>query len=577
MTDLAERLKQLDSRVFEDLCFHILKDRFPGANIKKVDGVGGDQGVDIFQGTLSEKLHIWQCKFFVPRFHYSHRAKVEHALHVVLEHFSPEQWTLCIPVDLNTKAHRWFEKLRLEHSGQTVVSLFQGSDMRDELIYRHSIREEFFQDVLKEVLEIKSRVEGEPFDKNPREAAAEAVRAHVRQLEATDSRFHYVATFPAATKFPDLETLRARPHQQGLIASILDEHGQIDVIPRDVEALKLDPPTMSFRLAGEAVKKLTEAMKTGQTVEFGSDEILDVKSGWKLLPDDLRPGKLVLGTPAHLAAERFPCRLRVDAGDESCVFDFVEVGIKRRGTHEVQLCSFGEDLAFELCILSRKEGSGQITWRNRWAQKNVRAVRKALEMTTLLCKGGVLDLFDLKKNRTLTRGRFELSEPVGFDEQDIQGFVDGLVQIADSFGVDLRLGKEMTESDGKTMNFLLTIIRQNGRLTPKSKHVTFHIAKQAAFTDGFVQFADVDRALLLTRDKYYPAPVLFGTEIDTGPCRLFTARAKLVDGAQTKQRYLEADEGELVSITVACVEPLLLVFDRFAQAEAGLSAGPLPD
>ncbi len=52
MNALYQRLKELDPKAFERFCCHLLKERHPGADIKHVDGAGGDEGLDVFTGDL---------------------------------------------------------------------------------------------------------------------------------------------------------------------------------------------------------------------------------------------------------------------------------------------------------------------------------------------------------------------------------------------------------------------------------------------------------------------------------------------------------------------------------------------
>jgi restriction endonuclease Mrr len=48
---LLQRLRELDRDKFEGLIFQLLRERYPGADIKRVDGAGGDEGVDTFKGS----------------------------------------------------------------------------------------------------------------------------------------------------------------------------------------------------------------------------------------------------------------------------------------------------------------------------------------------------------------------------------------------------------------------------------------------------------------------------------------------------------------------------------------------
>jgi hypothetical protein len=47
---IYQRLKELDPNTFEKLCFHLVKARFPGEEIRHVDGSAGDAGLDLCWG-----------------------------------------------------------------------------------------------------------------------------------------------------------------------------------------------------------------------------------------------------------------------------------------------------------------------------------------------------------------------------------------------------------------------------------------------------------------------------------------------------------------------------------------------
>lgn len=52
MNSLYQRLKELSKDDFEALIDQLLQAKYPGAGITLVDGTGGDEGIDNFQGIL---------------------------------------------------------------------------------------------------------------------------------------------------------------------------------------------------------------------------------------------------------------------------------------------------------------------------------------------------------------------------------------------------------------------------------------------------------------------------------------------------------------------------------------------
>jgi hypothetical protein len=94
MQALYQRLKEIDSDTFEKLAYQILAEKYPGARITRVDGSGGDRGIDLFSETLADVPAIWQCKYFRNGVKGVQHRQVVKSLDTALENFSPRRWTL---------------------------------------------------------------------------------------------------------------------------------------------------------------------------------------------------------------------------------------------------------------------------------------------------------------------------------------------------------------------------------------------------------------------------------------------------------------------------------------------------
>ncbi len=115
MDSLAQRLKELDSNTFERLWFNILKDKYSDITIRRVDGSGGDEGLDVYSGELRGEPTIWQCKSFSNGVGKSQRVQIKESLKAALKHFKPRNWVLCLSIDMDAKGNRWFERLQQSH------------------------------------------------------------------------------------------------------------------------------------------------------------------------------------------------------------------------------------------------------------------------------------------------------------------------------------------------------------------------------------------------------------------------------------------------------------------------------
>jgi len=133
---LEDQLRLFGPHLFEELCGQLVKRDFPGC--RHVEGAGGDKGLDIFDGDIDSSarkkvgstLRVWQVKFFRDGVKRKQREQAEKSLKRVLMH-QPDFWTLCVPVNLSTDAHEWFQSLHAQHPSITF-DLWQA----DEIVRR---------------------------------------------------------------------------------------------------------------------------------------------------------------------------------------------------------------------------------------------------------------------------------------------------------------------------------------------------------------------------------------------------------------------------------------------------------
>jgi hypothetical protein len=62
MAGLEQQLRELSKERFESFVHQYLVANYPNAGIQRVDGIGGDTGIDSFSGTLASGPTIWQSK-----------------------------------------------------------------------------------------------------------------------------------------------------------------------------------------------------------------------------------------------------------------------------------------------------------------------------------------------------------------------------------------------------------------------------------------------------------------------------------------------------------------------------------
>jgi hypothetical protein len=98
---------------------------------------------------------IWQCKAFPSGVGESQKGQIRESLSTALKHFSPAHWILCLSVDLDEKASRWFEKLKKSNEGRVNIGKMFASDIVNELLHRRTLRIHFFPNASLDVMELK--------------------------------------------------------------------------------------------------------------------------------------------------------------------------------------------------------------------------------------------------------------------------------------------------------------------------------------------------------------------------------------------------------------------------------------
>ncbi len=122
MDSLVRRIKDLDPVTFQQLCFHVMSELFPSAKVRYPEGVAGDEGVDLFQGDLTEGPTVWQCKAFqVMVLGDTQKQQIKKSLRDAIKNVKPSLWILCLNMNLDTKAARWFKRVQESYASQGIT------------------------------------------------------------------------------------------------------------------------------------------------------------------------------------------------------------------------------------------------------------------------------------------------------------------------------------------------------------------------------------------------------------------------------------------------------------------------
>ena len=194
MDPLLRAIKDLDPTTFHQFCFQLMSGKYPNAGIRYVEGVAGDEGLDNFSGNLLQGPTIWQCKAFqVTMLGDSQKAQIRDSLRTAIQNFKPAIWILCLNMNLDTKVHRWFQKLQKSYQvhGIAVADPFQAIDLARELMFRRTLREYYFPKLVLDPAELRAiitRTHDMP-DSDLERLATENVEQWLDRIKDKDPRF----------------------------------------------------------------------------------------------------------------------------------------------------------------------------------------------------------------------------------------------------------------------------------------------------------------------------------------------------------------------------------------------------
>lgn len=159
--------RSLDKDRWEDLCYLLFKQEFAG--LHRVDGSGGDDGIDAYIGTFDNPSIVFQFKFFSGGFGRSQITQIKCSLEKVLK-TRPRlrRWILACSAEPTPQARRALDNLIAEHP-EVDIEIYTEGDMKSKLLKHPAVRNRFYDDgmdTLKSVLAlgnmdpVKRAVEG---------------------------------------------------------------------------------------------------------------------------------------------------------------------------------------------------------------------------------------------------------------------------------------------------------------------------------------------------------------------------------------------------------------------------------
>jgi hypothetical protein len=544
MLALLQRLKELDNKTFEQFCFHLLNEQYPGIDIQPVHGAGGDEGVDLFSGQLEGVCVVWQCKAFPNGVGKSQKAQIRKSLRAALKSVKPKQWILCLSVDFDIKTYRWWAHLQDSYKGEVKIDLVPASELVHQLIYRHTLRELFFPQAIMDVVGIRTALANSKHISAEELATltAENVAVFLDRLTERGPRFAYDVTFHANTG-PVAASARA-----GSLMTVQDDHKTISVFPRDVDSLRLNPPSVNITLEGHGVTKFREHLDTGHPLEFAPGELTSFLSDF----DFLRPSDAAPVTEWKLSVKQAPeslkqymFRLTFGDGDDAVTYDLVKFQTVAAGQKQVELRNTTK-LPFSMRIVLNlaNKCAGHMHLAECLPGCSAKEIERGAKALALMSKTGILDIYDLELGKRFLQVHPEDARPPWLPE--LSEIAKAMVAVESFYGVALVWPASVAPLD------LINLDRLNQLISGISvtfSDICINIVKTVQLPAALVPNAVNNGQFALDYPSQGSVSV-FGIDIAIGALRVTTMSGRVRDKAAYEEFLYRAPIGWSIDLAL---------------------------
>ena len=452
MTELMQALRDLSRDGFELFVHHFLRVRYPTANVTKIAGDGGDQGIDSFSGTLGKGPAVWQAKHFTNGIGRSQRQQILSSLDTALAARSLSYWTLCLPVDLNVEQRSWFqEKVEATYGNQVKINLLQGSDFIEEVSRNVELRNSFFPNNLitaaLKVRDIFLKTDGATIPEL-HDMIAMQRDVLVERYAKLDTRF-----IPQVNIGPGSQLLPTHP---GVILSKMSQDTRIDFIARDPIAYLSDPLKTKFTVSPQLASIVEEALDKGLPFTLPVGSVLSFKSSSPLLAEleNLASGpeiRMTPNPPPEIRDQRLAVKMVSGAAEEPVTLPFFELRVIRFGRLEIELKST-QRCPVEVTVLITRNQLSDTSWKitvNLQLNCNgsdARAASNAIRFIESIDQTNQFKVVGLENGQVLMWSISGISGAVPM----AKGFADLVhrtAKVADYFNQTILIPRHITEED----------------------------------------------------------------------------------------------------------------------------------
>lgn len=551
MTALFQRLKELSKEDFESLLDQLLQAKYPGAGIMRVEGTGGDEGIDNFQGNLSDGPAVWQHKHFPNRIQKTQRKQILKSIEAAFKSRTPRRWVLCVPINLRTTEHNWFQQsvempYERGYPGCTI-ELMQASHIVKELLHFTTIREAFFLDAVSDIARLKAlatSTENLTIEQSAA-VATEYAQQYLGRMKTVDPRFDYMVTV-GRDRVPIFGP------EPGLVVAFQRGDVHTQVFARDLESIRLDPMTFELKLLASAGEKIRQAAETGRPQTLSPDEFVSMSSKSPLidfLSRDVKQAEIKVVPQVPDPTKVIPLRFVFGQGADAKEIPYLPFRREYAGQREATLRSCGA-VPVDVRIRLRLNKSATISFTPLIAGANVRQLQHVLDCIRALRVSPFLEALSLESGKVLFSGSAPLPSSAAI-EQKLFDLIADAARVSRHFGVELTLPEKIIETD---LYALLELRRIATGEVFEVGTLDGNLVKVGGSQEQVVMDFGASSEALVLQPQSEQAPVqLFGVTVNIGRPVFRCEKAEFSDLPELRRRYAAAKLGEVVPIKWKCV------------------------
>ena len=466
-------------------------------------------------------------------------------------------WTLCVPINLRTQEHNWFQsKVVQPFGGAERIKLMQASDILHELINNRPLRDLFFPDNamsdLLKVRQIAMGTEGSTIEQRGA-LTAEYAQQYLESKMELDPRLEQIVTYGGNP------LTRQAGQIPGLVMSVDEGNQTTHFVARDPKAYNLDPIRFTTSIKHKERQDMDWAMDAGLPFKMPAGGLLGISSTSPLLraffdgksPADfgmeLRPR-----IPPELALKDVPLRLIAGRGPTAKEIAYIPFRMKHCGRREITFVNVGRlpleaDLKLRLAI----EEGATFAFSPKLQGSDSQDLNHILEFLDELERSGQFEVLSIEPPLTLLRQDGNFTQNLGIPPGLRQAISDAAF-VSEFFGKKLRIPEEIREGDLENLLMLKRVatgdpffdVVLNSNLIKSAAHGD----QISAMVDGAAQFFRFESSGMQTVK-------VFGQEIETGPTAFEASNVTLVSPSMTREAYLAAPEGAAVPWKLNCAGP----------------------